>query len=98
MRWRINREGLVNDEEYLCEIDGTDYDVLMYRNCELTNGEHYIAWTSGAVYEDDRITKWCPISEIVGYLNTLAEILSALDSGDSGSELHERGDNPCSTH
>lgn len=70
MRWRTNREGLVNDEEYLCEIDGTDYDVLMYCNYELEYGEHYIAWASDFVYGDDRITKWCPISEVVEFLNT----------------------------
>ena len=39
-------------------------------------------------YSKDDVEKWCPVDEIV----------SALDAGDSGSELHEKEDNPCSTH
>lgn len=70
MKWRTNREGLVNDKEYLCEIDGTYYEVLMYHDCELMHGEHDIAWVSDSVYRDDGITKWCPISEIIEFLNT----------------------------
>lgn len=70
MRWRTDREGLINDEEYFCEIDGREYDVLMYRDCDLTGGEHYITWSSEFVYDDNQITKWCPLSEIVEFLNT----------------------------
>lgn len=69
MKWRTNREGLVKDAEYLCEIDGTHYEVLMYKDNELLYGEHDIVWTSEFVYSDNQITKWCPLSEIVEFLN-----------------------------
>lgn len=77
MRWRTDRERLIHGEEYLCEIDGTFYNVLMYSDCELEGGEHYITWSSEFVYEDNQITKWCPLSEIVEFLNT----------GDSSDEM-----------
>lgn len=70
MRWRTNREGLVSNEEYLCEIDGRIYDVLFYQDFEQYDGEHYISWSSDFVYDDNQITKWCPLSEIVEFLNT----------------------------
>lgn len=70
MKWRTSREGLANNEEYLCEIDGTEYDVLMYYRCSFSDEEDYITWSSDFVYWDNRITKWCPISEIVEFLNT----------------------------
>lgn len=70
MRWRTDREGLIHDKEYLCEIDGRKYDVLFYQDFEQYDGEHYISWSSDFVYEDNQITKWCPLSEIVEFLNT----------------------------
>lgn len=70
MRWRTDREGLINDEEYLCEIDGTYYDVLLYTRYTCIDGEDYIAWSSEYIYKDNQITKWCPLSEIVEFLNT----------------------------
>lgn len=70
MRWRTDREGLINDKEYLCEIDGTEYDVLMYKRISFDYEEDYITWSSEFVYNDNQITKWCPISEVVEFLNT----------------------------
>ena len=69
MKWRTNREGLVSYDEYLCEIDGTYYEVLMCSDNDLSCGEHDIAWASDFVYRDNQITKWCPLSEIVEFLN-----------------------------
>lgn len=70
MRWRTNREGIVDGNEYLCEIDDAFYEVLTYRRLSCGDEEDYITWSSEYVYEDNQITKWCPLSEIVGYLNT----------------------------
>lgn len=77
MGWRTNREGLIHGEEYLCEIDDTEYDVLRYSRLSCGDEEDYITWSSEFVYKDNQITKWCPLSEIVEFLNT----------GDSGNEI-----------
>ena len=70
MRWRTDREGLIHGEEYLCEIDGREYDVLLYSRLSCGDEEDYITWSSEFVYRDNQITKWYPLSEIVKYLNT----------------------------
>ena len=52
MRWRTDREGLINNEEYLCEIDGRGYEVLLYGRYSCGD-EEYLARCEDSVEVED---------------------------------------------